>query len=96
LEIRTRFDLEVKTSEGSIVEIWNSNIVPCPRIPNILPKKSCAASRSRAHNLLELANAWTQTRREYGIFNQKSNVVNGEIAWSLFLFLHVSFVYKTM
>ena len=31
LEIRTRFDLEVKTSEGSMVEIWNSNIVPCPR-----------------------------------------------------------------
>ena len=70
LEFRTRFDLEVKTSEGSIVEIWNSTIVPYPRIPNILPRKSCAASRSRAHNLLEIANAWTQTRREYGIFNQ--------------------------
>jgi hypothetical protein len=37
LEMSTQFNLEVKPSEGSIVEIWNSNIVPyhmtqCPRI----------------------------------------------------------------
>jgi hypothetical protein len=41
LEICSRFNLQVKTSEGSMVEIWNLNttiVVPYPRIPNILPK----------------------------------------------------------